>query len=218
MKKLIVFYLLISLSSGCSSLKGQESGLKEFVQNLIQIYNKKDSNKFNQLIHEKSGLFIMTTIGPTTTWSNVNKVCLEQDCLKIKTAESLGNPYQDFLESYASGDLNLNEIKYTDNAYFECEKIEKSGVFISSKNQYTALSDAVQFFRDNFLHINGPTPDIEKKYEELDQLKIKIRELEKNSRRVVVNSENGTFIFYVTDIDGKWFLTIIDFASTDCSV
>lgn len=218
MRKLFVCFLIFSLLPGCASLKGQESGLNEFIQNVIQIYNRKDSKKFNQLIHEKSGLYIITSMGPTTTWSNVNKVCLEQNCLKNKTAASLGIPYQNFLESYTSGNLNLNEIEYTDNAYFECEKIEKSGVFVSSKNRYTALSDAVQFFRDNFLHINGPVTNLEKKYEELDQLIIKIRNIEKNSRRVVVNSENGTFIFYVTNLDGKWFLSVIDFASMDCSV
>lgn len=218
MKKLIIFFLGFSLLSGCTSLKGQSSDLEKFIQNVIQTYTNKDSKKFNQLIHEKNGLYIMTTIGPTTTWSNVKKVCLEQDCVKNKTAESLGVPYQDFLESYTSGKLNLNEIEYTGNAYFECEEIEKQGVFVSSKNQYTALSDAIQFFRENFLSINGPTPDLEKKYEELDQLKTKIKNIEKTSHRVVVNSENGTFIFYVTNLDGKWFLTIIDFASADCSV
>jgi hypothetical protein len=218
MKNLMTIILGLFILFGCASTQGQNKKLEEVIQEIVKTYSDKDTNKLNQYIHKNNGLFIMTTIGSNTVWQKVDEICLDKVCLKEFPDRNLGSPYQEFLESYSSGKLILNEIEFTDNDYFECEKIEKMGVFVSSKNQYHALSDAVQFFRENYININGPTPNIEKKYKELDELIINVRNLEKKSHRVVVNSENGTFIFYINEINEKWYLSILDFATMDCSV
>jgi hypothetical protein len=218
MKNLITIILGLFILFGCASTQGQNKNLEEVIQEIVKTYSDKDTNKLNQYIHKSEGLFVMTTIGTNTVWQNVDEICLEKVCLNEFPDRNLGSPYQFFLESYTYGNKNLNEIEYTDNPYFECEKVEKQGIFVAAKNNYHALSDAIHIYRENFLNINGPTEGIDKIYQELDDLKIEVKNIEKNSHRVVVNSEKGTFIFYITNLDGKWYLSIIDFASIDCSV
>ena len=47
----------------------------------------------------------------------------------------------------------------------------------------------------------------------------KFNDLEVKSRRVVVANNNGNeLIFYLSYINNKWVLTIIDKATSDCSV
>lgn len=70
---------------------------------------------------------------------------------------------------------------------------------------------------ENSFNILGEKLEHKKKNELENELKT-FKKIETKSRRVTVNSKSGTFIFYITSINGKWYLSIIDFASIDCSV
>ncbi|MBV8325643.1 hypothetical protein [Chryseobacterium sp.] len=216
MKNVLIFLTSI-LFFGCGSVQGQNKEIEQFVKKVVEIYNQKDSKKFNQLINKNTGLVFITTIGANNSWSKVQKVCLDKKCLENKIAESVGTSYQSFLEEYKTKDLNLNKIEFTEQSYFECEKITKKGIFITSENKFHTLSESVSFFIKNFQDIIGEQLD-QKKKNELEKNKEEFKKIEFKSRRVTVNSIAGTFIFYITYMDGKWFVTIIDFASMDCSV
>jgi hypothetical protein len=45
----------------------------------------------------------------------------------------------------------------------------------------------------------------------------KLKQLEAKSRRIVLARAGRDFIFYLTLIDNKWYLTAIDRITTDCS-
>ncbi len=46
----------------------------------------------------------------------------------------------------------------------------------------------------------------------------KYQNVEQNSRRIVVVDNDGeSLVFYLTEIDNQWYLTIIDRVSDDCS-
>lgn len=212
MRKLLFIILTLILFSGCSSLQGQYKDVEQFVKKIVKIYNEKNSDKFNQLINKNTGLFFITTTGSNNSWSKVQSVCLDKKC-----TESIGIPYQSFLEDYKTGDLNLNNIEFTEQSFFECEKIEKYGIFVSSENKFHTLSESVSFFMENSFNILGEKLEHKKKNELENELKT-FKKIETKSRRVTVNSKSGTFIFYITSINGKWYLSIIDFASMDCSV
>lgn len=212
MKNLLFVILTSILFSGCGSLKGQNKDVEQFVKKMVKTYNEKNSDKFNQLINKNTGLFFITTTGSNNSWSKVQNVCLDKKC-----PESIGIPYQSFLEGYKTGDLNLNTIEFTEQSFFECEKIEKQGIFVSSENKFHPLSESVSFFMKNSFNILGEKLEHKKKNELENELKT-FKKIETKSRRVTVNSKGGTFIFYITNIAGKWYLTIIDFASMDCSV
>jgi len=48
---------------------------------------------------------------------------------------------------------------------------------------------------------------------------VKFKEIESNSHRIVlIDKEGGVLIFYLTLIDNKWYLTVLDRVSGDCSV
>lgn len=147
-------------------------------------------------------------MGSNNTWLKVHKVCLSKKCLQTN---STGIPYQSFLEGYKVENLNLNKIEFTEKSFFECEKIEKYGVFVSLKDKFHSLSGSVSFFIENYSNIIGEKIDSSKK-KELDTDLKKIRKIELTRRRVTMNSKGGTFVFYITNINiaGKWYLTIID--------
>lgn len=217
MKNILLIIFESILFSGCNSLQGQNKDVEEFVKIVIETYNEKNSVKFNQLINKNTGLVFITTMGSNNTWLKVHKVCLSKKCLQTNSTESIGIPYQSFLEGYKVENLNLNKIEFTEKSFFECEKIEKYGVFVSSKDKFHSLSGSVSFFIKNYSNIIGEKIDSSKK-KELDTDLKKFRKIELTSRRVTMNSKGGTFVFYITNIAGKWYLTIIDFASMDCSV
>ena len=217
MRNLLLILFTSILFSGCGSLQGQNKDVEQFVKKVVETYNEKDSDKFNQFIDKNTGLTLITTTGPNNTWLKVQKVCLDKKCLDNGTAEPAGIPYQSLLEEYKTGDLNLNTIEFTEKSFFECEKIEKQGVFVASENKFHALSESINFFLENSPKILGEELDAKKKNELVKDIG-KFRKIEAKSRRVTVNSKDGTFIFYITNINGKWYLTVIDFASMDCSV
>ncbi|KPE49013.1 hypothetical protein [Chryseobacterium indologenes] len=217
MRNLLLILFTSILFSGCGSLQGQNKDVEQFVKKVVETYNEKDSDKFNQFIDKNTGLTLITTTGSNNTWLKVQKVCLDKKCLDNGTAEPAGIPYQSLLEEYKTGDLNLNTIEFTEKSFFECEKIEKQGIFVASENKFHALSESINFFLENSPKILGEELDAKKKNELVKDIG-KFRKIEAKSRRVTVNSKDGTFIFYITNINGKWYLTVIDFASMDCSV
>lgn len=217
MRNLLLILFTSVLFSGCGSLQGQNKDVQQFVKKVVQTYNEKNSEKFNQLIHKNTGLTFITTIGTNNTWFKVSKVCLDKKCLDSGMAESAGVPYQSLLEDYKTGDLNTNAIEFTEKPYFDCDKIEKQGIFVASENKFHALSESISFFLGHAPDILGEELEPKKKTELVKDLE-KYKKIETKSRRVTVNSKDGTLIFYITNIDGKWFLTVLDFASGDCSV
>ncbi|MDR6920876.1 MULTISPECIES: hypothetical protein [Chryseobacterium] len=217
MRNVLLILFTSILFSGCGSLQGQNKDVEQFVKKVVEIYNEKNSDKFNQLIDKNSGLTLITTTGPNNSWLKVQKLCLDKKCLDNRIAESAGVPYQSLLEEYKTGDLNLNTIEFTEKSFFECEKIEKEGIFVASENKFHALSESINFFLENSPKILGEELEAKKKNELVKDIG-KFKKMETKSRRVTVNSKDGTFIFYITNIGGKWYLTVIDFASMDCSV
>ncbi|MET3037458.1 hypothetical protein ABXT08_15215 [Chryseobacterium sp. NRRL B-14859] len=217
MKNLLLIVFTSILFSSCGSLHGQNKEIEQFVKKVVEAYNQKDSEKFNQLINKNTGLVLVTTLGANNSWSKVQKVCLDKKCLEKGIAESAGTPYQSFLEKYKTGSLNLNKIEFTEQSYFECDKIAKQGIFVASENKFHTLSESVSLFIKHFRDIIGEEPD-QKKKNELEKDRKDFSKIELTGRRITVNSTAGTFVFYLTRMNGKWYLTIIDFASMDCSV
>lgn len=153
MKNILLIIFASILFSGCNSLQGQNKDVEEFVKIVIETYNEKNSVKFNQLINKNTGLVFITTMGSNNTWLKVHKVCPSKKCLQTNSTESIGIPYQSFLEGYKVENLNLNKIEFTEKSFFECGKIEKYGVFVSSKDKFHSLSGSVSFFIENYSNI-----------------------------------------------------------------
>ena len=191
---------------------GQHHTVEQTVDQVIHSYNNKDSLVFNALINKEVGLYFITTLGVNNRWTYTSKISFNHhtDC-------SINTPYQDFLAQDQISNTNKKNITYSDRPFFECETIYKKGIFVANKGKYHCLSESIIFYKTHYSSIIGEeiTSD---KVQELDQLYSGVKRMENQSRRVIVNSDTGTFIFYVTKIKGQWWLTMIDFASADCSV
>lgn len=191
---------------------GQHRTVQQIVDQVIHSYNNKDSIAFNALLNKELGLYFITTLGVNNHWTHTSKISFNHhtDC-------SINTPYQDFMAQDQISIPKSKNITYSDRPFFECETIYKKGIFVANKGKYQPLSESIIFYKTHYSGIIGEeiTSD---KAQELDHLYSRIKHIENQSRRIIVNSDTGTFIFYVTKIKGQWWLTMIDFASADCSV
>lgn len=191
---------------------GQHRAVQQIVNQVIHSYNSKDSIAINALLNKDLGLYFMTTLGVNKHWTHRSKISFNYhtDC-------SIATPYQDFLAQDQVSNTNPKNITYSNQPFFACETIYKKGIFVASKGKYHTLSESISFYKTHYSSIIGEEITAQKA-QELDQRYTRIKRIENQSRRIIVNSDTGTFIFYITKIDGQWWLTMIDFASTDCSV
>jgi len=191
---------------------GQQRTVEQIVDQVIHSYNNKDSLAFNALLNKELGFYFITTLGVNNRWTHTSKISFNHhtDC-------SINNPYQDFLAQDQISIPKSKNITYSDRPFFECETIYKKGVFVANKGKYHTLSESIIFYRTHYSGIIGEEIT-SNKAQELDHLYSQVKRIENQSRRIIVNSDTGTFIFYITKIDTQWWLTMIDFASADCSV
>lgn len=190
----------------------QHRTVRQIVDHVIHSYNNKDSIAFNALLNKDVGLYFITTLGVNNRWTYSPKISFNHhtDC-------SINNPYQDFLAQDQISNTNTKNITYSNQPFFECETIYKKGIFVANKGKYHTLSESINFYKTHYSDIIGEEITSNKR-QEPDYLYSRVKRIETRSRRIIVNSDTGTFIFYITKIDGQWWLTIIDFASADCSV
>ncbi|MGE8290986.1 MAG: hypothetical protein ACN6ON_04885 [Sphingobacterium sp.] len=191
---------------------GQHRTVQQILDQVIHSYNSKDSITFNALLNKELGLYFITTLGVNNRWTYTSKMSFNHH-----TDYSINDPYQDFLAQDRISNTNQKNITYSNRPFFECETIYKKGIFVANKGKYHTLSESINFYKTHYSDIIGEeiTSD---KAQELDHLYSRVKRIENQSRRIIVNSDTGTFIFYITKIDGQWWLTMIDFASADCSV
>jgi hypothetical protein len=91
---------------------------------------------------------------------------------------------------------------------WDCDKEvwSKTGLFVDTTKTNHLLSKICKD-RNKYRPDNIPNKTIQYFYD-----------LENDSRRIVLNDKNGIeLVFYLTYLNGKWVLTIIDNVSSDCS-
>lgn len=213
-----LFILILSLSCTYSNAqKKRDFSAEKFIDSMVYYFNKKKDNEFNSLINKDLGVYLVTRMGTNDIWANKKKIYLESNKDNILVEELLTVPYQSILENNII-QPKLNNFKYSNASYYKCENIEREGVFISHIGKYHILSNTIKFFKEHYYPIAGEILG-QKESIEMRKLYLKARDIERKSRRITINSKtSGTFIFYITLIKNKWYLTIIDFVSNDCSV
>ncbi|MCX8533190.1 hypothetical protein [Chryseobacterium luquanense] len=146
MKKLQNILIVLLFFSTYSFVYSQKRNIDYFINDVITSYSEKNSIKFNSLINKDLGIHFITTIGANNNWISTKEVCFANKNEKC----SIGFPYQDFLEKDTIIKSDLIYLEYTNKTYFECEKIEKKGIFVSSKGKYHTLSESIFFFIKNY--------------------------------------------------------------------
>lgn len=207
MKPFLYIILIGLVLISCQREKEETSVIKEkpqalkteapnrFEENVYKVLNAfkiKSDSLVNELINPDKGVMIIYRTGVFNEYRFIRRI-------DFKKPVPANFPYPDIAQ-----DLKL---QYDELPKFNCGTMEwdKYGLYCDTIRRDTLLSGTPQ----NLIKYRGdsiPLSEVEK-----------LQKLESNSRRVVLAQHDNSFIFYLTLIDNKWYLTAIDRITTDCS-
>ena len=193
---LIVFVFVSGLlfSFQSKETRNENYALDKTIIQVVKAFKEKDTTTLNNLILKEKGLVVLFRRGVFNEYSKIDKIDFDNP-----VPEYL--PYVDFIADYK---LNFNSLPT-----FDCNSMKwsKNGLYCDTTTIDNLLSRTARNL---------------KKYREdiISEPEIKgFEKLENSSRRIVLSdSDEGELIFYLTLINKKWYLTILDRVSSDCSV
>ena len=163
---------------------------------VIRAFEKKDTTTINQLIYKKYGLVILYNPGVMSTYKIVNDFSFDE-----------------YVPSYLSYDFNITtdynstveyKLKYEVLPEFSCETEDwdKTGFYCDTLRRDITLSRIAKFIREN--------ETAEEDEAKVDADIVRFEEMEKNSHRFILLTDNADFTFHLTFIEGKWYLSVFD--------
>jgi hypothetical protein len=186
----IFIFVILTLSP---KIYGQSDKFENGIVEIIKAFNSKDSDLINNYINPDFGLIVLFRRGVYDEFEKTNNI-------------DFGNPIPEYLP-YFNFNLDL-KIIFQNLPKYDCdsEKWNKTGLYCDSTLRDNLLSKtAINSRQDREDSITTATIEI-------------FKEIEAKSHRIVlVDSEGGELIFYITQINGLWYLTILDRVSSDCS-
>ncbi len=188
--------LLIALISVASCEPSvQKDEVKRVITEILHLASQNDIRAINaKYVNKEFGIFYIYRIGVPDEFEVL-------DALPLKAEDWPHLPPFGAIAQVESMPKVLQE-GYVE---FDCGEFvyDKEGTFYSKELRYPLPSSIVAFHAK----YDAQTYD--------DALLKKIEFLESNSIRVVDTSSD--FIFYIAKIEGKWYITLIDRVTTDCS-
>ena len=105
----------------------------------------------------------------------------------------------------AGQNMDQMTFRYGKLPTFDCGKYEwnEAGIFADTSTVHHQLTDIMDFLAEY--------EDVQYSVDEVDAMKA----LEANSRKVIFTPND--LIMYVTRLNGKWYLSVVDVATLDCS-
>ena len=173
---------------------GQTAKEKEFAGTLkivVSALAKRDSVTLAKYIDKKTGVYILNIIGVFHTYEHFSALGFSDE----------GYPNAPFYDN-----VRLTPLKYSELPTFNCTKWTKIGTFVDTTHTDHLLS---KIAKDINKESKGKVPA---------KTINDFHKLENESRRVVVADNKNELIIYLSYINDKWVLTIIDKATCDCSV
>lgn len=196
MKPLKNLFILILLSVFHLASFAQDDDFNKVIYQVIDGFNQQDASKINTLVNKDVGLIFLFRRGAEVgSFETANKI-------------DFANPVPEYYPfTTVSTDLS-KKITHSKLPVFNCDKDNwsKKGIYYNNKGEDKLFTGIIKFLvKYEFIEIDTTTY---KKYQNVEQ----------NSRRIVVVDNDGeSLVFYLTEIDNQWYLTIIDRVSDDCS-
>jgi hypothetical protein len=196
MKKPLFYFLVINLSFSGFLVAAQNSKEQSFKKTLNQVVSMlihKDTAGIIQFIDLNTGVFIITRPGVYDTYTNHKAVNFSKN----------GFPFL-----YIAQDIKACDLKYGTLPEYSCEyeRWSKTGCYVdTTKTDHLLSNTAKSLVQYLELEISEKTIT-------------EFIELESITRRVVIVSQDGnSLILYLSYIKNKWYLSIIDQVTGDCS-
>jgi len=165
------------------------------VKEVIISLSRRDSARLSNFIGKRTGVYILYSIGTKQTYKHLKTIGFSDSTYP-------NNPFYD--------KVKFTSIKYGPLPTFDCgtEKWTKKGTYVDTLKIDHLLSRTAKWCNKNFQD-KIPTKTISK-----------FSDLEIKSRRVIVAVDyyGNELIFYLSYLNNKWVLTIIDKVTCDCSV
>lgn len=200
MKLLKNLFILILLSVFHLASFAQDDDFNKVIYQVIDGFNQQDASKINTLVNKDVGLIFLFRRGA------------ELGSLGIVDKIDFDHP----VPEYYPFDMGLidppKKLSYAKlPLVFDCDKEAwsktKKGIYYNDKGSDKLFTTIIDFsVKYGYMTINA---NMYKKYQNIEQ----------NSRRIIGISSTGyaSIIFYLTKMNNKWYLTIIDRVSDDCS-
>ncbi|MFC3196433.1 hypothetical protein ACFOET_02280 [Parapedobacter deserti] len=188
----IALFVLASFSSCSSPVKPEN--FETTVWKVIHAFQDRDTATLNGLISEKIKLAVLYRIGVFDEYVLIDSIDFEQ-------------PMPDYL-GYPDIVAVPDSVHYTELPVYDCGELvwDKTGLFADTTRSDDKLAQTAL----NLVKYRGDSiPEAEL---------ARFRNLAQQSRRIVLaGHEDEELIFNLTLIADKWYLTLIDRVTTDCS-
>jgi len=175
--------------------KKSETEFKKTCVALADAFTKKNVAEINKYINPKTGVFIISRPGAMDVFTNEKK-------LDAKNPFAFPYPYSDTIH------LKKYPLKYDSAPKYDCgtEKWNKNGFVADSSTKFNRISD-IMGFRIKYEEANYSKEEISK-----------INAAEKINRKIVFTeiAKKHGLVFYLSFLNGKWYLTIVDTVASNC--
>jgi hypothetical protein len=191
---IIIFIVIINSTFCLSAQNKKEQSFKKTLNDVVLLLIKKDSVGLLKYVDKNTGVFLIYRPGTMDTYSNVKALCFKEEIFPTISVAS---------------DIKAKIIKYTKTLpEFSCEneRWSKAGCFVDTTKIDHMLSNTAK----SMVEYMGMMIS-EKTITDLNELEMK-------SRRIVIVAPGGnSLVLYLGYFNQKWYLTIIDLVSGDCS-
>ena len=188
-----VFVLLISPALAAAQ-SPKEMNFQNTAKAVVQKLATRDSAGLSKFIDTTVGVYILYRIGVQDQYKQYKRV-------NFKDSAYPNAPFYD--------EVKLTKLEYSPLPAFDCAK--------SKWNKYGSFVDTTK--TDQLLSKTARRLVLYKKKKITPKAIQSLIELESRSRRIIVANKSGKdLVFYLTLINNKWYLTMIDKITTDCSV
>lgn len=194
-KTTLVLFLSILINQITFAQSNKEQRFVQTVNALVKAFSIQDSATVAKYIHPKRGVLLLFRQGVFDNLTELNTISFHDE----------GFPQVIFTQCKGIKALPL---KYAPLPKFNCENTRwtKKGLFVDTKKT-DHLASTICKTRNKLVPDNIPISTIQQYYK-----------LELMSRRIVLTGkEYDNLIFYLSYIDGRWYLTIFDEVTCDCS-
>jgi hypothetical protein len=192
--KAFITYSLLHITCICFSQSNKEQSFQTTVNAIVNAFSKQDSAGVAEYINKDVGVYQLFRVGAFADFRHF-------DAVSFSDASYPQMLFQN------SKNVKTLPIEYSTLPTFDCTQKtwSKNGLFVDTTKTDHLLSQICKN-RNHYKVTTISAQEIQFFYD-----------LETKSRRIVLSDDNNVeLVFYLSSINDKWYLTLVDNVSSDC--